>query len=79
MPFDELKKWLEYFKRRPYGWRDDNRSFMIMRSFGIKEKPETLFPTLAALKENKPQRVDLKGTKLLSMMLKAKGGETLEL
>lgn len=79
MPFDEFKNWMEYFKKRPYGWREDNRTYSIMRSFGVKEKPEAIFPTLAALKENRSQRVNLKGSKMLSMMLKAKGGETLEL
>lgn len=79
MPFEELKKWMEYFKVRPYGWRDDNRTYSMMRAFGVKEKPEAIFPSIAAIKNYKPSGINLKGTKLLSMMLKAKGGEALEL
>lgn len=79
MPYLELRGWMEFFRRRPIGWREDNRTALIMRSFGVKEKPEAIFPSLAALKDNAPKSVGLRGSKMLQMMLSAKGGDKLEL
>lgn len=79
MPYLELKGWIEFFKKRPVGWREDNRTALLMRAFGVKEKPEIIFPSLAALKENAPKTVGLRGSKMLQMMLSAKGGQKLEL
>lgn len=43
---------MEYFKRRPYGWRDDNRAAIISMSMGSgKVKPEDLFESLRVIKE----------------------------
>lgn len=79
MPYTELQGWIEFFSKRPIGWREDNRTALIMRAFGVKDKPEAIFSSLATLKEQSSQNVKLKGSKMLSMMLKAKGGHKLEL
>jgi hypothetical protein len=43
---------MEYFRRRPYGWRDDNRAAIISMSMGgSKLKPEDLFESLRIIKQ----------------------------
>ena len=44
---------MEYFRRRPVGWRDDNRAAVIAMSSigGGKIKPEELFESLRVIKE----------------------------
>lgn len=80
MPYEELLKWINYFSnKRPLGWRDDNRAYMLLRAQGVKESPEKLFTTLRVLKiqEEKSQENDRavpKG-KVLDMMLRAKNGD----
>lgn len=45
--------WSEYFRRRPVGWRADNRAAVIAMSFGgSKLKPEDLFTSLKVLQED---------------------------
>lgn len=52
LPYEELLGWMEYFRRRPVGWRDDNRAAVIaMSSFGAgKIKPEDMFESLRVIK-----------------------------
>lgn len=50
MPYEELLGWFEYFKVRPVGWQDDQRTYMLLQAQGVKEKPERLFSSLAAIK-----------------------------
>jgi hypothetical protein len=47
--------WSEYFRRRPVGWREDNRAAIIAMSFGgSKLKPSDLFSSLKVIEdENK--------------------------
>lgn len=52
MEYDELIGWMEYFRRRPVGWREDNRAAIITMSMaGSKIKPEDLFESLRIIKE----------------------------
>jgi len=53
LPFDELQGWMEYFRRRPVGWRADNRAAIIAMSSlgGGKLKPEDLFESLRVIKD----------------------------
>jgi len=79
MPYTEMIKWIEFFKRRPPGWREDQRAYMLLRAQGVKEKAENLFPTLrmlAVAKEESqvPDRAVPQG-KFLELMKKAKGGD----
>jgi hypothetical protein len=51
MPYEELVNWTKYFKARPIGWREDNRTYMLLAAQGVKEKPERLFESLASLRK----------------------------
>lgn len=76
MPQEELMNWGEYFKRRPYGWREDQRVALLLQAQGYKGKPEHLFPTLKQLKDGVPAEVKaLPKGKFLEKMLQATGGD----
>jgi hypothetical protein len=50
---------MEYFRRRPYGWRDDNRAAIVSMSMGGgKVKPEDLFESLKTIKEESSKAQD---------------------
>ena len=79
MPYEELLKWIEFFKERPNGWQEDQRTFLLMKMWGFKGSPESIFPTLKFMKQhslNKQEndRAIPKG-KFLDMMIKAKHGD----
>jgi hypothetical protein len=43
---------MEYFRRRPVGWREDNRAAVIAMSMGGgKIKPEDLFDSLRVIRK----------------------------
>lgn len=50
MSYEEFTGWCKYFKQRPYGWREDNRTAMLLQAQGVKQKPELLFSSLADIK-----------------------------
>lgn len=79
MPFEELKKWHEYFEARPFGWREDRRTALVMGSFGGKVDIKTLFPTLAALSNSASDNpiASLSKSALFLKLLGAKGGDAL--
>ena len=56
IPYPELLGWFEYFKLRPPGWQEDNRTALLMKAFGVKEKPEEIFPSLKAISDAKHKR-----------------------
>lgn len=79
MPYTEMMKWMEFFKRRPVGWREDQRTHMLMMAQGVKQKGEDLFPTLRLLKQ-RDEAEKAKGNALptglfLDKMLRATGGD----
>lgn len=79
MPYTELINWVEFFKKRPVGWREDNRTYMLLRSQGIKEKPENLFHSLKLIKQDEinsqiPDKAVPKGL-FLEKLMKAKNGD----
>jgi hypothetical protein len=51
MPYHELRCWLEFFERRPIGWREDNRTSILLQAWGVKEKPEKIFRSLEVIKQ----------------------------
>ena len=52
MEYEEYAGWAEYFRRRPPGWREDNRAAIIAMSFGGSNlKPEKLFHSLKVIKQ----------------------------
>lgn len=76
MPQEELVGWGSYFKKRPAGWREDQRVALLLQAQGYKGKPEDLFPTLKQLKEGIPQEEkSLPKGKFLEMMMSAKDGD----
>jgi hypothetical protein len=76
MPQEELIKWANYFKKRPIGWREDQRTYLLLQAQGYKGRPEDLFPSIKQLKENIPAETKaLPKGKFLDMMLKAKNGD----
>jgi hypothetical protein len=51
MPASELHMWAKYFEARPIGWREDNRTAMMLQSQGVKQESKQIFPTLYQLKK----------------------------
>lgn len=79
MPYDEMLKWITFFRKRPIGWREDQRTYMMLRTQGVKEPAESLFPTLKIMAQERekaqvPDRAVPKGL-FLEKMLKAKNGD----
>ena len=82
MPYEELIKWVNYFKNKPIGWQEDYRTFLLMKSFGAKGNAEDYFPSIRIIKENEEKfkaeqagRVAPSG-KFLSLMKKARTGDS---
>jgi hypothetical protein len=78
MSFHELLCWIEYFQQRPHGWKEDQRTYLILSAFGVKEKPEALFPSLAVMKDNQAKEAEnskVLKRKLASFMAFSSGGE----
>jgi len=79
MPYTEFVKWIEFFKKRPVGWRDDQRAYLYLRTQGVKESAENVFPSLKLIKQNEvdsqvPDQAIPKGL-FLDKLRKAKGGD----
>lgn len=84
-PWDEVMGWFNYFDRRPYQWRDDDRTFKHLQTQGAKDKPWAYFSSLqpiynppAAKLEGRISTRNLKGSLMFQKMLAAKGGDKLE-
>ncbi len=76
MSYEEFVGWSMYFKRRPVGWREDNRTSLVMASSGAKIVPEDIFPSLKALKEGTPKndfQNSLVKSKMFQLMSSATG------
>jgi hypothetical protein len=58
MPASELRKWTEYLEARPIGWREDQRTSLMMNAQGVKKSGHEIFPSLAALQKWQDQRED---------------------
>lgn len=58
MPADELQRWALYFEARPIGWREDNRTSMLLNAQGVKAAGDEIFPTLQQLKKTEAERPD---------------------
>jgi hypothetical protein len=79
MPYTELLKWVNYFNTRPVGWREDQRTFLLLKANGFKGEGEDLFASLKQMKKNQldaqtEDRAIPKG-KFLESMLKAVNGD----
>ena len=75
MPLRELLGWFNYFEQRPPGWREDQRTAMLLSAQGVKEPGHKLFPSLSALKANDPS--GFHGSAMQNFLRSAKGGDQL--
>ena len=51
----EVGDWMEYFRRRPYGWREDHRASYTLAAAGVEAKPHELFASLKAIEVDKEE------------------------
>jgi len=88
MPYEEYVGWSLYFNKRPLGWREDHRTYLIMSSFGADIKPEDVFPSLSLLgsgaslpktKGREPALNTMKGSSMLAKIKSAVGGDKIPL
>jgi hypothetical protein len=81
MSYVEYALWSHFFASRPIGWREDDRAFKIMKSFGGEIKPEQAFSSLATMAENERKKNPLPvvGTFWHKKLMEAKGGDKLEI
>jgi hypothetical protein len=47
--------WVEYFRRRPIGWRDDHRACYGLSAQGVKAKPHELFSSISAIEKDREE------------------------
>jgi hypothetical protein len=79
MPYTELLQWIEFFNSRPIGYREDYRTFLLLKAAGFDGKAEDLFMSIKAIsdkvkKQEKEDRAVPKGL-FLAKMLEAKNGD----
>ena len=48
----ELRAWTTYFQQFPLGFEEDQRAFLIMKSLGVKARPEQIFSSFKQMAEN---------------------------
>jgi len=83
MSFQEYVLWLQFFEKRPLGWREDLRAFRIMCSNGNMKnpKPGDYFGTLKQMSEAEAaeaKSVPRRGSFAHSALMNAKGGVKLD-
>jgi hypothetical protein len=85
MTYEAFLKWIDYFDKRPPGWRDDDRIFKLMQAWGVKEKPQNVFQSLKPIYSPpvKPEPGQLnmskfKGSLMFNKILRAKNGDQLD-
>jgi hypothetical protein len=54
-PNSEVMDWVEYFRRRPAGWREDHRTHYLLSAQGVKAKPHEIFSSLHAIEKDKEE------------------------
>jgi len=74
LPYEEFLGWFKFFKARPVGWQEDQRTSLLLSAQGVKKKPQEIFPSLASLyRGNKGQKsID---PNFLKMLQRAKQGD----
>jgi len=78
MPYDEFVNWQIYFKFRPLGWQEDQRTLKLLQIQGFKGSAREVFHTLAQMEDAnlsvRKATSGLGGSKFFEMMQSAKGG-----
>jgi hypothetical protein len=78
MSYEELQTWMEYFDKRPYQWREDQRVMLNLKSKGVKVDMETMFPTLHKINQSNSMGKSIKESSFFKLMQNAKGGDKLD-
>jgi len=82
MPYDELMGWFAYFEKRPIEWRDDDRSFKVIQSWGFKGKPWDIFSSLGPIYQTPPSEKfnfnSFKKSFLFKKITEAKHGDKID-
>jgi hypothetical protein len=60
LPYDDFLGWVKFFEQRPTGWREDQRAYAIMSSFGTKAPAEDVFMSLRQMKVAREEAVEFK-------------------
>lgn len=86
MSYQEFALWIEFFNRRPIGWREDDRAVKQMFATGnLKNvKPSSIFPSIGIMEQYQKEKqtgypVIDRGSPLFAAMMNAKGGEKLKI
>jgi len=79
MPYEEFLGWLHFFKIRPVGWQEDNRTALLLSAQGVKKKATEIFPSLAALYKGNRSSNKSMDPNFLRMLQKAKSGDNWEI
>lgn len=86
MPYLEYLGWLDYFDRRPIGWREDDRTHKLLQAQGVTAKGHEVFESLARLHnqtattklaDGQISTNNLKASAFFQRMLSSKGGANL--
>jgi hypothetical protein len=61
-------KWNEFFRQRPIGWREDDRTHKLLQVQGVKAPGEEIFVSLAQMKELAKERQAAKSEVINSLV-----------
>lgn len=75
MPYEEFLGWFKYFNVRPVGWREDNRTAMLLNAQGVKKKPQELFNSLKAIASQGTKGSSHIDPNLMKLLKSAKQGD----
>ena len=74
MPYEEFNGWMLFFKHRPVGWQEDQRTYLLLSAQGVKKKPQEIFPTLSTIYSSRNGSSVIDPT-FLRMLQKGKEGD----
>jgi hypothetical protein len=75
MPYEEFLGWFKYFNMRPVGWREDNRTAMLLNAQGVKKKPQELFSSLKTVSSQGTRSSTHIDPNLMKLLKSAKQGD----
>ncbi len=77
---EEFMGWVDFFNRRPPGWRDDYRAGVLIQGMSLNKPPDItkIFPSLKVLEKEHSRNAtpmrNFKDSALASFIMSAKGG-----
>lgn len=78
MTYSEILLWIAYFEKRPVGWKEDHRTYKLLQTQGVKDKPWDHFPSLKVIYQPDISK-SLRNSFVYKKMLEAKDGDKLEI